>query len=180
MDGNFVPNITMGTDIIKAIKKNTSVPLDVHLMIENPEKHIDSFIEIGAKNISIHIETTNHPERLLRYIKSHGVNAGIAFNPASDINCLQYLGNAFDLVLIMTVNPGFSAQKLIPAVFNKIKKLQELQKKEKFLIEVDGGINSNNIKEIYQMGVNIAVAGNAIFGTKDPSKALLKLQEEVL
>jgi len=174
MDGSFVPNITIGPPVVKAIKSVSRLPLDVHLMIDNPEKHVDAFIDAGASNLTIHIEATRHPERLLSYIRSKGVSAGISLNPATGIESVKYLYGAFDLILVMTVNPGFGGQKLISSTLEKVK----LLKKDKivnnlnFAIEVDGGVSKENISDYISAGAEIIVAGNAVFASKDPVSAI--------
>lgn len=177
MDGHFVPNITIGVPVVKSIKKITSLPLDVHLMIEEPEKYVDSFIEAGSDIVTIHVEASRHPERLLRYIRSKGVKAGISLNPATDLSTINYLYGAFDLILIMTVNPGFGGQKLIAPALDKVRELKKI-KKEKgfdFIIEVDGGVNEDNIDVYTKAGAELVVAGNAVFGSKDPAGAIKNL-----
>lgn len=180
MDGVFVPNITIGSNVVKQIRKITKLPLDAHLMIVNPEKHVDDFINAGVDVLTIHLEATNHPERLLRYIKSKGIKAGISINPATDINSLKYLYGAFDLILVMTVNPGFGGQKLIPSTLEKIKflKKEKESKKLDFIIEVDGGVNKENISEYVKAGAEVVVAGNAVFGKGNVSDNIKELLKE--
>lgn len=177
MDGHFVPNITIGPPVIKDIKAVSKLPLDVHLMIEKPENHIDSFVKAGSDILQIHIEATNHPERHLRYIKSLGVKSGIAFNPATPIDPLHYLIGSFDQVTIMTVNPGFGGQTLIPATLEKIKKVKQLRDQYKldFIIEVDGGVTEDKIKFYVDAGADLVVAGNAIYGAQYPVDAINNL-----
>lgn len=177
MDGHFVPNITIGVPVVKSIKKITSLPLDVHLMIEEPEKYVDSFIEAGSDIVTIHVEASRHPERLLRYIRSKGVKAGISLNPATDLSTINYLYGAFDLILIMTVNPGFGGQKLIAPALDKVRELKKIKKEKgfNFIIEVDGGVNEDNIDVYTKAGAELVVAGNAVFGSKDPAGAIKNL-----
>ncbi len=177
MDGHFVPNITIGAPVVKSIKKTTKLPLDVHIMVKEPEKFVDQFIEAGADMLTFHVEATKHPERLLRYIQSKGVKAGISLNPATDISTIKFLYGAFDLVLVMTVNPGFGGQKLISSVLDKVKELKKIKQEKKldFIIELDGGVNEENIKSCTDAGAELIVAGNAIFGSADPLKAIQNL-----
>jgi ribulose-phosphate 3-epimerase len=179
MDGSFVPNITIGSPVVKSIKKITKLPLDVHLMIDNPEKHIDSFIDAGADNLTIHLEATRHPERLLSYIRSKGISAGISINPATGIETVKYLYGSFDLILVMTVNPGFGGQKLISSTLDKVKSLKNEKEKNglDFVIEVDGGVSKDNISKYVSAGAELIVAGNAVFGSKDPAIAIKELLE---
>jgi ribulose-phosphate 3-epimerase len=179
MDGSFVPNITIGSPVVKSIKKVTKLPLDVHLMIDNPEKHIDSFIDAGADNLTIHLEATRHPERLLSYIRSKGISAGISINPATGIEAVKYLYGSFDLILVMTVNPGFGGQKLISSTLDKVKSLKNEKEKNglDFVIEVDGGVSKDNISKYVSAGAELIVAGNAVFGSKDPAIAIKELLE---
>ena len=176
MDGSFVPNITMGHDLIKSIKKEyPQLLVDTHLMIINPEKHVDRFIEAGVDFLSFHIEATDHPEKLLKHIKSKGAKAGLAINPATAVDNLKYIIEAVDFVLLMSVNPGFSGQNFIETTY---KKIEELRRLGKFTIELDGGVNINNIKKLKNSGVDIVVAGNAVYGQDDPSKAFQSLYNE--
>jgi ribulose-phosphate 3-epimerase len=179
MDGSFVPNITIGAPVVKAIKKVTNLPLDVHLMIENPEKHIDSFIDAGADNLTVHLEATRHPERLLSQIRSRGISAGVSINPATGIEAVKYLYGSFDLILIMTVNPGFGGQKLIASTLNKVSLLKKEKEENKlnFIIEVDGGVSKENISKYVHAGAELIVAGNAVFSSKDPAMAIKELLE---
>lgn len=173
MDGHFVPNITIGIPIVEALSRITSLPLDVHLMIENPEVYIDDFINAGAENITFHIEATKHAHRLVQKIKSRGVKAGVALNPATPASMVEYLLRDLDLVLIMTVNPGFGGQEFIDNMIPKIKTLT----KRGIDIEVDGGIGLNNVAEVVKAGANIIVAGTSIFNDPFPVDVIRKLRE---
>ena len=150
MDGSFVPNITIGPSIISKIRPYSNKPFDVHLMINEPIKHIDEFIAAGADFLTIHYEVDNHPIRTLQYIKSKGVNAGIAINPATPENTLEYLLDYCDLILVMLVNPGFGGQQTIHSQIEKVKNIIKmlLSKNKKIFLEVDGGVNSQNISEL--------------------------------
>lgn len=165
MDGNFVPNISYGPDIIRDIKSHTNLIFDVHLMIENPENFVDNFIEAGAEIITFHPETTKHPNRLINYIKSKKVKAGVVLNTHTDESILKYLIDDIDQILIMTVVPGFGGQKFIPQIIDKIKRVRKMidnQNKE-IVLEVDGGIKLENISEVSKAGIDLFVAGSAIF-----------------
>ncbi|MGV3024682.1 ribulose-phosphate 3-epimerase [Clostridium thermobutyricum] len=165
MDGSFVPNITFGASVIKAIRKYTDKTFDVHLMIDNPGNFIDDFINAGADLITVHYEADRHIDRTIGYIKSKGVKAGIVLNPGTPVSVLRNIIKKLDMVLIMSVNPGFGGQSFIDYSIDKIKEVKEL--KDKFnpnlLIEIDGGINKENIKDVYEAGVDIAVAGSAVY-----------------
>ena len=177
MDGHFVPNITIGAPVVKSIKKKTKLPLDVHIMVEDPEKMADQFIESGADVLTFHVEASRHPERLLNYIKSKGVKAGISLNPATDLSSIKYLLGSFDLILVMTVNPGFGGQKLIIPALEKVKELKKIKNDKglNFIIEVDGGVTEDNIGLYTKAGAELVVAGNAVFGAKDPALAIKNL-----
>ncbi len=181
MDGHFVPNITFGPFIVKAIKSVAKTELDTHLMIENPENYIDDFAKAGADLITIHAESTPHVHRALQKIKSHGIKAGISLNPHTPINSIENVLDDVDLVLIMSVNPGFGGQKFIPNSITKIRKLAKMlkDKNKEILIEVDGGVNLNNIKELSDAGVNIFVAGSAIFNTDNPKLTIKAMIDKI-
>ncbi|ACL69754.1 ribulose-phosphate 3-epimerase [Halothermothrix orenii] len=182
MDGMFVPNITIGPGIIKSIRKHTDLKFDTHLMIEEPERYIKDFAEAGSDIITVHCEATKHLHRLIYQIKDQGCLAGVALNPATSLTRIEHVLKDLDLVLIMSVNPGFGGQKLIPETLNKIKtikqKIRELNLSIK--VEIDGGINNSNVKDVSRTGVDIIVAGSAIFGQPDPGKALSELKERVI
>lgn len=171
MDGHFVPNITFGPAVLKDIHKVSRLPLDVHLMVNEPEKFIPLFFPVKPEFITIHFEAANHLHRLVAYIKENGIKAGVSINPSTPIQFLTEMLEYVDLVLIMTVNPGFGGQKFIESSINKIVMLDTLRKKAnlKFLIEVDGGVNRANIQSIADAGCDILVAGSAIF-SKDISE----------
>lgn len=165
MDGQFVPNLTFGPMIVKAIKQSTTLPLDVHLMVNNPDHLFEDFVKAGADIITIHYEALIHHNRSIQKIKSFGIKAGVAINPSTPVHFLEELFEYVDLVLIMSVNPGFGGQKFIKSSLNKVKKIKDIkiQNNYNFLIEIDGGINKYNIKECVDNGVDIVVAGAAIF-----------------
>ncbi|OSA96898.1 UNVERIFIED_ORG: ribulose-phosphate 3-epimerase [Clostridium botulinum] len=165
MDGSFVPNISFGFPIMKSIRNKTEKVFDVHLMIENPTKYIDDFIEAGADLITVHYEADRHIDRTIQYIKSKGKRAAIALNPGTPTMVLKDLIPQLDMVLIMSVNPGFGGQKFIPYSLEKIKEVKEMSKHSNpsLLIQVDGGVDSSNISEVVEAGANVIVAGSAVF-----------------
>ncbi len=178
MDGHFVPNITIGPLVVEAIKPKTNLPLDVHLMIANPDQYIESFIKAGADIISVHAEATVHLHRTIHLIKSLGAKASIALNPATPIHGLEYILEDLDMVLLMTVNPGFGGQSFIPGVLPKIKQLRELIEKKNLLIDiqVDGGVNDRTVKEVIEAGANVLVAGSYVFNHQDRKQAIASLR----
>ena len=161
MDGNFVPNISFGADIIKAIRKNSNLYFDAHLMIENPEWYIDTIAVAGVQSISIHVEATKHLDRALQLIKNRGLRAGVAINPATDIAFLDNIYEKLDLILVMTVNPGFGGQKFLNQMIEKIRKIRN--KFPHIDIQVDGGINNETAKLVIEAGANVLVAGSYVF-----------------
>lgn len=179
MDGNFVPNITFGPGLIESIRDKTTLRFDTHLMIANPEKYIEDFAEAGSDLITVHAEASRHLHRLIQQIKSNKCQAGIALNPATPLNEIEYLLPDLDLVLIMSVNPGFGGQKFIPQILTKIKKLSNIIKERELSIKiaVDGGVNKDNIKKVVDAGAEMIIAGSAIFKQSDPGQALENLRE---
>lgn len=179
MDGHFVPNLTIGPPVISCLKGRTSLPFDVHLMIEDPEKYIDEYIKAGAKILTVHMEASIHIHRLLGYIKSRGVIPGVALNPGTPLTNLEYVLDQAGMVLIMSVNPGFGGQTFIPCMKEKIKALKTMidSRGLEIPIEVDGGINEKNAGEIIKAGAEILVAGSAIYNAPDPSKAIKQMKE---
>jgi ribulose-phosphate 3-epimerase len=178
MDGNFVPNITFGPVIVSTVKRITDLPLDVHLMIINADHYIQKFAQAGATYITVHQEACPHLHRSIHFIKEQGVKAGVALNPATDLSTIEPMLPDLDMVLLMTVNPGFGGQTFIPLVLNKIRKLAELKNRNKYNleIEVDGGIDINTVPDVVRAGAEVLVAGNAIFGNEDPGEACLQLK----
>ncbi len=175
MDGHFVPNITIGPLIVEAARKSTQLPLDVHLMIENPELYITDFAKAGADYITVHVETAYHLNRLVQSIREQkNVKAGVVLNPATPLSSLDYILREVDLVLIMSVNPGFGGQAFIPSALDKIRQLRkrvdDLGLKTE--IEVDGGVKPDNAAELIKAGADILVAGSAVFGAKDYGAAI--------
>jgi len=169
MDGHFVPNITMGPLIVRAAKSITDLPLDVHLMIENPDIFIPDFIDAGADLISVHVETCPHLNRTIDLIKSAGIRAGVVLNPATPLESIKWVLEYIDFVLVMSVNPGFGGQSFIKNSLKKIEQLRQTitEKKMSTLIQIDGGVNNSSIKAISDAGTDVFVAGSAIFGSKD-------------
>ncbi len=181
MDGHFVPNITVGPMIVAAARQATDLPLDVHLMIEGPDMYIDDFVKAGSDLITVHVETVTHLHRLLGVIRDAGVKAGVALNPATPLSSIEYVLKNLDMVVLMTVNPGFAAQSFIPEVLPKIRELKEIiaQKGIEVDIEVDGGINVKNIGQAAQAGANVFVAGSAIFGSRDYAETISVMRKNI-
>lgn len=181
MDGSFVPNISFGTPIMKSIRNKTKLPFDVHLMIEEPSRYVEDFVKAGADIITIHQEADRHLDRTVSYIKSFGVKAGIAINPATPVSSIKHLIKNVDMILIMSVNPGFGGQKYISYATEKIAELRKLADIENpdLLIEVDGGIGADNINTVVQSGANVIVAGSAVFSGGKIKENLLKLKEGI-
>ncbi len=182
MDGHFVPNITIGPLVMKSIRPITSLPFDVHLMIEEPDKYVASFAKAGANIITVHVEACIHLHRTIKHIKSFGCKAGAVLNPATSLTTLDYILEELDMVLIMSVNPGFGGQKFIPLVLEKIGTLKSMinERGLETLIEVDGGVNENTIGQVVEAGADICVAGSAIFGKEDYKEALSILRERAM
>ncbi len=178
MDGQFVPNISFGLPVVKAVKKLTSKPLDVHLMIVQPEKYINSFAEAGADILTIHYEAVTHLHRTIDQIKSEGMKAGVVLNPHTPVSLLQDIIKELDLVLLMSVNPGFGGQKFIEQTYKKIAKLRELalNNNHNLLIEVDGGVTIENAPKLFAEGADVLVAGNTVFGATDPIRMIESLK----
>lgn len=178
MDGMFVPNISFGIPIMKSIRKLTKLPFDVHLMIEDPSRYVEDFAKAGADIITVHYETDRHIDRTINYIKSFGVKAGVALNPATPVDCIKHLISNLDMVLIMSVNPGFGGQKYIKYCSGKIKEVRDLSEKynKDIMIQVDGGIDEENISEVVSSGANVIVAGSAIFKNDEIEKNIKALR----
>jgi len=178
MDGHFVPNITIGPLVVESLKGKTDMIFDVHLMIEQPENYIEAFAKAGADIITVHQEAPIHLHRVIQMIKSQGAKAGVSLNPATSLSTLEYVLEDLDMVLIMSVNPGFGGQKYIPAMTEKVRKLKEMisEKGLNVDIQVDGGINPENVGEIVAAGADIIVAGSAIFKTGDVPTAVQNLR----
>ncbi|AEG14907.1 ribulose-phosphate 3-epimerase [Desulfofundulus kuznetsovii DSM 6115] len=179
MDGRFVPNITIGPLVVAALRPHSRLFFDVHLMIEEPDRYIDSFVEAGADLITVHVEACRHLHRTLTHIREKGVRAGVALNPATPPEVLEYLPGLFDLVLVMTVNPGFGGQAFIPQVLPKIRRIREMLDGAGLEVEiqVDGGINPSTAPLVVQAGATVLVAGSAVFGAPDPAAAIQVIRQ---
>ncbi|SDY74103.1 ribulose-phosphate 3-epimerase [Evansella caseinilytica] len=181
MDGHFVPNMTIGPLIVEAIRPVTELPLDVHLMIENPDQFIPDFAKAGANIISVHAEACTHLHRSIHLIKENGVKAGVVLNPATPVSAIQHIIHDVDLVLLMTVNPGFGGQAFIPAVLPKITRVRELVSEtgREIDVEVDGGVNPVTAKQCIEAGANVLVAGSAIYNSPDRGNAIASIRGTV-
>lgn len=179
MDGHFVPNITVGLPVVKAISRVTSLPIDAHLMISEPGRYAAEFVEAGANMVSVHVEADAHLHRTVMSIKSAGAKAGAVINPATPLESLQEILEFVDYVLIMSVNPGFGGQKFIATALDKVRRLRHLidQRGLPVRIEIDGGVDLSNIQQVVEAGAEIIVAGSAIFGADDPGLAVRELRE---
>lgn len=178
MDGVFVPNISMGLPVVEAINRHARKPLDVHLMIVNPERYVEAFFKAGAKVISVHIEACPHLHRNIQQIKALNIKAGVAVNPHTPIDLLKDIIADVDLVCLMSVNPGFGGQKFIENTYQKVKELRQLinQRQSSALIEIDGGVNEKNAKPLLDAGANVLVAGNFVFSASQPKEVIGKLK----
>ena len=178
MDGHFVPNITIGPPVVKALKRIARLPLDVHLMIEQPDRYIEAFVSAGAASVTVHAEAVVHLHRTVHLIKSLGAKAGVALNPATPVGAIEEIAGDLDYVLVMTVNPGFGGQTFIPRSESKVRAVRELLRRagSRAPIEVDGGIDVHTAPRIVAAGADILVAGNAIFGSPDPERAIQDLR----
>jgi ribulose-phosphate 3-epimerase len=181
MDGHFVPNITIGPPVVKAIRKITTVPLDVHLMIEEPDRYISDFAKAGADMITIHAEASTHLHRSINYIKASNAKAGVSLNPATPPHILDFVLSEVDMILVMSVNPGFGGQEFIPQSMDKIRKLRGDIRGGGFtiLISVDGGINANNARDVVEAGADILVMGSAFFQSKDYKGVVQSVRKSV-
>jgi len=181
MDGRFVPNITFGAPVVAAIKRCAKVPLDVHLMIVEPERYIEAFAGAGADVITVHPEATSHLQRAVARIRELGKKAGVALNPATSLSAVEWVLSDVDMVLIMTVNPGFGGQAFLPSMVGKIELLRTQLSRSGLAvdIEVDGGIKADNVAEVVKAGANVIVSGSGIFGTKDYEKTIDKMKENI-
>lgn len=178
MDGSFVPNISFGVPVIKSIRKYTDIPFDAHLMIVEPDRFINEFVDAGIDRITVHYEATKHIDRTINLIKDYGKYVGVALNPGTPVGVLENLIEVIDMVLIMCVNPGFGGQKLIPYTFDKIKQLKEMSeiKNPNLIIQVDGGIIKENVKTVVECGANVIVAGSSVFENGEIEKNMLDLK----
>jgi len=178
MDGHFVPNITIGPPVLKSLSRVARLPIDVHLMIEDPDRYVEAFVDAGAASVTVHAEAVVHLHRTVHLIKSLGARAGVALNPATPVHALEDIAGDVDYVLIMTVNPGFGGQTFIPRSESKVRAARALLRREGSTapIEVDGGIDVHTAPRIVAAGADILVAGNAVFGSADPERAIRELR----
>lgn len=178
MDGVFVPNISFGFPVLEAVARLAQKPLDVHLMIVDPDRYLQAFAQAGASNITVHLEACTHLHRTLHAIKDLGCKAGVALNPHTPISSLYEIIEDIDLVCLMSVNPGFGGQKFIPATYRKIQELRQLAygRQDQLLIEIDGGVNAHNAASLLEAGANVLVAGNAVFAAQDPKQTIADLK----
>lgn len=179
MDGHFVPNLTIGPPVVKAVRKATKLTLDVHLMIEDPDTFAPIFIQAGADQLSVHQEVCRHLDRTIRMIQSEGARAGVVLNPATPVSTLDEVLDMVDYVLVMSVNPGFEAQKFIPNALRKIKELdvRRTERRLQFAIEIDGGVSLHNAGDIARAGCDWLVAGSSIFHSADPASTVTQMQQ---
>ncbi len=182
MDGHFVPNITIGPPVVKAIKRVATKPLDVHLMIEEPDRYIEAFVEAGASMVSVHVEAVPHLHRTLTFIKSLGAKAGAVLNPSTPASALEDIAAQLDFVLVMSVNPGFGGQAFIPHSLAKLRRVRDVLQRNgsSVPIEIDGGIDTSNVAQVVAAGASIIVAGHAIFGSSDAEAATRALRSAAL
>ena len=178
MDGHFVPNLTIGIPVIEALARRTDLPLDVHLMVSNPERLLDQYLDAGSSWLSVHWEAATHLDRLLSRIREKGARAGVALNPATPVDVLDDILPALDFVLIMSVNPGFAGQRFLPYALEKARRLQAKARERnlKVTIAMDGGVDLENIRRVTAAGVDLCVAGSAVFGSKDPAATIAALR----
>jgi ribulose-phosphate 3-epimerase len=181
MDGHFVPNITIGPLIVKAVRRMTRLPLDVHLMISNPDRYIDEFAKSGADILTVHPEAVIHLHRTIHYIQNLGVKASVSLNPATPLNVLEYVLEDLDMVLLMTVNPGFGGQEFIPSVLPKIRRLREMaiERGHPLQIEVDGGIGPDTIGKVSSAGADVFVAGSAVFHSENYAETIRLMRKNM-
>ena len=176
MDGMFVPNISFGTGVVANLRKGSGLLFDVHLMIESPERYIEDFVKAGADHITVHVEATKHIYRCLQYIKSFGITAGVSLNPGTPASALKELTNITDMVLVMTVNPGFTGQKFLPDMLPKIAEVRKMFP-QNVSVEVDGGIGLGNVADVVKAGADVIVAGAAVFYAESPAAAIEELKK---
>jgi ribulose-phosphate 3-epimerase len=179
MDGHFVPNITIGPPVVRSIRKVTNLPLDVHLMISDPDKFIPEFVEAGAAMLTVHAEATVHLDRTLNFIRSHKVLAGVSINPATPVSAIEHVLGVADLLLVMSVNPGFGGQQFIPYTVEKIWRARQIIEERNYncVIEVDGGIDTPTVPAVVKAGAELLVSGSAIFHAPDPGRKIKELLE---
>ncbi|MEW8972772.1 MAG: ribulose-phosphate 3-epimerase [Tissierellaceae bacterium] len=182
MDGTFVPNISFGAPVIKSLRRITELPFDVHLMVDKPERYIEDFVDAGADIITVHEEATTHLHRTIQLIKSFGVKAGVSLNPSTPVENLEYVLDDIDLILIMSVNPGFGGQSFINSMVDKIRKTREIidRKALDIILEVDGGIKLNNARNMVELGVDLIVSGSDVFGADDIVKRTREFKDTIV
>lgn len=178
MDGSFVPNISFGACVVEALRKSCALPLDVHMMVNDPARYVLDFVHAGASSITVHAEATPHIHRALQTIRKAGVPAGVALNPGTSEECIPYLLDEIDLILVMTVNPGFGGQSMIPAMLRKMKRIRTIldQEKSAAALQVDGGVNDETAKPLIEHGADILVAGTMVFSAADAAETIRKLR----
>ena len=181
MDGHFVPNITMGPLVVGAVRRATSLPIDVHLMIENPDRYIPAFAEAGADWISVHVETCTHLNRVIQLIRECNCRPGVVLNPATPLSTIDWTLELIDYILVMSVNPGFGGQSLIPSSLEKIRRLREMivARGLSTIIQIDGGVNTDTIGDISDAGVDVFVAGSAVFGSDDYQRTISGFRDRI-
>jgi ribulose-phosphate 3-epimerase len=176
MDGRFVPNLTIGPVVVEALRKRTRLPLDCHLMIVEPERYVVDFVTAGADLVTVHAEATPHLQRVLAQIREAGAKAGVALNPATSPEVLEFVLDDIDLVLVMSVNPGFGGQKFIPSAYAKIKQIKEMLGSRPVELSVDGGVKQDHVRPLAQAGATVLVAGSAVFGAPDPAAVVREMK----
>lgn len=181
MDGSFVPNITFGPRTVEAVRSVTSLPLDAHLMVENPDRHLEAFVCAGADLVTVHVEACTHLHRTLQRIRELGAKPGVVLNPSTPLNCLEYVLDEVELVMIMTVNPGFGGQDFIQAMIPKISTLRKImdERGTRAELEVDGGVHLGNLGEVARAGATVFVSGTGILGTQDYAATIQRMREEI-
>ena len=179
MDGHFVPNLTLGPAVVKAVRKATSLPIDVHLMIEEPDRFVDAFIDAGASWVSIHVEATPHLQRTVAHVRARGARPGVVLNPSTPLSSLEEILDEVDYVLLMSVNPGFGGQAFLPSSLGKVRRLRRIVQERglRVQIEVDGGVDASNARALVDAGAELLVAGSAVFAGGDPEAAARRLVE---
>ena len=176
MDGRFVPNLTIGPVVVEAIRKRTRLPLDCHLMIVEPERYVGDFVRAGADLVTVHAEATPHLQRVLAQIREAGAKAGVALNPATPPDVLEYVLDDIDLVLVMSVNPGFGGQKFIPSAYTKIRQIRQMLGTRPVDLSVDGGVKRDHVRPLAEAGASVLVAGSAVFGAPDPAAVVREMK----
>ena len=180
MDGHFVPNITIGPPVVRSIRQATALPLDVHLMVSEADRFIPAFVEAGANNVTVHVEALQHLDRTIELVRSLGVKVGVALNPATPVTAVEHVIGLVDMILVMSVNPGFGGQEFIPYTIRKIRRLREMMDTEglRCTVQVDGGIDMNNLEAVLGAGAEVIVAGSAIFRASDPAAKVQEMLEK--